>query len=155
LRIWSKYFTHWIVRPEPMALMLASVFFDLRPLHDPEGLFGELHEHVLEHSRANRIFVAHTVANALKHRPPLGFFRNFVLIRGGDHDHTLDIKHRGTVPVVDLARIYALSAGLPGIKTIERLESAAYVKALSRDGASNLIDDLELIGTLRMQHQGR
>jgi CBS domain-containing protein len=59
------------------------------------------------------------------------------------------------VPVVDLARIYALSAGLPGIKTIERLESAAYVKALSRDGASNLIDDLELIGTLRMQHQGR
>ena len=51
LRIWRKYFTNWIERPEPMALMLASVFFDLRALHDPEGLFGELHEHVLEHSR--------------------------------------------------------------------------------------------------------
>ena len=100
LRIWRKYFTNWIERPEPRALMLASVFFDLRALHDPEGLFGELHEHVLEHSRANRIFIAYMAANALKHRPPLGFFRNFVLISGGDHDHTLDIKHRGTVPVV-------------------------------------------------------
>jgi len=153
LRIWRKYFTNWIQRPEPMALMLASVFFDLRPLHDPEGMFEELHEHVLEHSRANRIFIAYMASNALKHRPPLGFFRNFVLISGGDHDHTLDLKHRGTVPIVDLARVYALSAGLPQINTIERLEAGARVQAVSREGAANLIDALEFIGTLRMRHQ--
>jgi CBS domain-containing protein len=92
-------------------------------------------------------------SNALKHRPPLGFFRNFVLISGGDHDHTLDLKHRGTVPIVDLARIYALSAGIPEINTIERLEAGAKVQAVSRDGAANLIDALEFIGTLRMRHQ--
>jgi len=153
LRIWRKYFTNWIERPEPMALMLASVFFDVRALHDPEGLFEELHEHILDHSRANRIFIAYMASNALKHRPPLGFFRNFVLVSGGDHDHTLDVKHRGTVPVVDLARVYALSAGIPEINTIERLEKAAEVKAVSRDGAANLIDALEFIGTLRMRHQ--
>lgn len=153
LRIWRKYFTNWIERPEPMALMLASVFFDLRPLHDPEGLFEELHEHILEHCRSNRIFIAYMAANALKHRPPLGFFRNFVLIGSGDHHHTLDIKHRGTVPVVDLARVHALSAGIRQINTIERLEAAAELKALSRDGAANLIDALEFIGTLRMRHQ--
>jgi CBS domain-containing protein len=56
---------------------------------------------------------------------------------------------------VDLARIYALSAGLPQINTIERLETAAEVRALSQDGAANLIDALEFIGTLRMQHQMR
>jgi CBS domain-containing protein len=153
LRIWRKYFTNWIERPEPMALMLASVFFDLRALRDPEGLFEELHEHVLDHCRANRIFIAYMAANALKHRPPLGFFRNFVLVSGGDHDHTLDVKHRGTVPVVDLARVYALSAGIPEINTIERLERAAEAQALSRDGAANLIDALEFIGTLRIRHQ--
>lgn len=155
LRIWRKYFTNWIERPEPMALMLASVFFDLRPLYDSEGLFEELHEHVLEHCRSNRIFIAYMAANALKHRPPLGFFRNFVLISGGDHDHTLDVKHRGTVPVVDLARVHALAAGIPQINTIERLEAAVELKAMSRDGAANLIDALEFIGTLRMQHQVR
>jgi len=155
LRIWRRYFTDWIERPEPQALMLANVFFDLRPVQDPGGLFEALHRHVLEHSGANRIFIAHMAANALKHRPPLGFFRNFVLIHGGEHDHTFDLKYRGTVPVVDLARVHALSARIGQINTIERLQAGVQVRALSRDGAANLIDALELIGTLRMRHQAR
>jgi len=153
LRVWRRYFTRWIERPEPMALMLANVFFDLRPLRDTADLFGELHEQVLEHSRANRIFIAHMAANALKHRPPIGFFRNFVLISGGAHDRTLDLKHRGTVPIVDLARVYALTAGIPQTNTIERLQAGTEAQTLSRDGAENLIDALALIGILRMRHQ--
>ena len=155
MRIWTKYFNTWIKRPEPMALMLASVFFDLRPIHDPEGLFGELHERVLALSKADRIFIAYMAANALKHRPPLGFFRNFVLIHGGDHNQTFDVKHRGIVPIVDLARVYALSAGLDEINTLERLQAAAEAGALSKDGAANLADAAMFIGTLRMRHQAR
>jgi CBS domain-containing protein len=153
LRIWHKYFTNWILRPEPMSLMLASVFFDLRALHDPEKLFEELQERVLERCKANRIFIAYMASNALKYRPPIGFFRNIVLIQKGDHDHTFDIKHRGIVPIIDLARIYVLSAGLPETNTIERLHSAAEHGALSKDGAANLVDAIEFIGTLRMRHQ--
>jgi CBS domain-containing protein len=155
LRLWRKYFTTWIERPDPMALMLSSVFFDLRPVRDPEGLFEELHEHVLTHSRANRIFIAYMAANALARRPPLGFFRNFVLIHGGDHDHTLDLKHRGTVPVVDLARVHALAAGVTPINTLERIQACVGAGALSAEGAANLTDALEFIGALRMRHQAQ
>jgi len=153
LKIWTKYFNTWIKRPEPMALMLSSVFFDLRPIHDPEGLFGELAERIHTMSKKESIYIAYMAANALKHRPPLGFFRKFVLIRGGEHDQTFDIKHRGIVPVVDLARVYALSAGLDEINTIERLKAAGAARALSSDGAANLVDAHEFIGTLRMRHQ--
>ena len=48
------------------------------------------------------------VRNALTHRPPLGFFRDFVLVHDGQHDDTLDLKHSGLVPIIDMARIYAL-----------------------------------------------
>lgn len=151
---WRQYFEHWITRPDPKALMLASVFFDLRPLHDPANLFEPLHEQVLKLCRENKIFIAYMASNALKHRPPLGFFRKFVLIHGGEHDHTFDIKHRGIVPVVDLARVYALSHGLPEVNTLERLKAAAAeVGGLSKNGAANLVDALEFIGTLRMRHQ--
>ncbi|MCG6941848.1 MAG: DUF294 nucleotidyltransferase-like domain-containing protein [Thiohalocapsa sp.] len=153
LKIWTKYFNTWIKRPEPMALMLSSVFFDLRPIYDPEGLFGELSERIRTLSKKETIYIAYMAANALKHRPPLGFFRNFVLIRGGEHDHTFDIKHRGIVPIVDLARVYALSAGLQETNTLERLRAAGAAKALSADGAANLVDAHEFIGTLRMRHQ--
>jgi CBS domain-containing protein len=153
LRIWHKYFTNWILKPDPMSLMLANVFFDLRAVYDPANLFADLQERVLERCKANRIFIAYMVANALKYRPPLGFFRNIVLIQGGDHDHTFDIKHKGIVPIVDLARIYALSGGLSETNTIERLGSAAESGTLSKDGAANLTDAIELVGTLRMRHQ--
>jgi CBS domain-containing protein len=155
LRIWTKYFNTWIKRPDPMALMLSSVFFDLRAIRDPDGLLGELQERVLALSKADRIFIAYMAANALKHRPPLGFFRKLVLIHGGEHDQTFDIKHRGIVPIVDLARVYALSAGLDEINTLERLKAAAAEGALSKDGGANLVDAAELIGTLRMRHQAR
>lgn len=153
LRLWKKYFNTWIQRPDPMSLMLSSVFFDLRPIYDPEGMFEEIHDQVLRLSKANRIFIAYMAANALKHRPPLGFFRNFVLIDGGEHDHTFDLKHRGTVPIIDLARVYALSAGIPETNTLERLRATAETGVLSREGAANLSDAAQFIGTLRMRHQ--
>ena len=153
LRLWKKYFNTWIQRPDPMSLMLSSVFFDLRPVYDPAGMFEEIHDQVLRLSKDNRIFIAYLTANAIKNRPPVGFFRNFVLIHGGDHDHTFDIKHRGTVPIIDLARVYALANGITETNTLERLRTAAETGALSAEGAANLIDAAEFIGTLRMRHQ--
>lgn len=155
LRIWRRYFSDWIDRPAPMALMLSSVFFDMRVVAGDESLFQRLQPLVLERSKKNRIFLAYMVANALKHRPPLGFFRNFVLIGGGNHAKTFDLKHRGIVPVVDLARIFSLSEALDEINTIHRLETAAKTHAISKDGSANLIDAYEFIGTLRVQHQVR
>lgn len=155
LTVWHGYFTDWVERPQPQALLNASVFFDLRALHDPHHLFPALQREVLSKTSKNRIFIAHMTANAIKHRPPLGFFRNFVLVRGGDHDHTLDLKLRGTVPIIDMARVHALSAGIPEVNSLERLRMVAGSAALSRDGAANLIDALEFIGTLRVRHQAQ
>ena len=153
--VWRRYFDAWINEPEPMALMLSSVFFDLRVVHGDVSLLNDLQQENLEKSRANGIFLAYMVANALMHRPPLGFFRNIVLIHGGEHDKTFDIKLRGVVPVVDLARVYSLAEGLDEVNTVDRLRAAAGTKALSADGARNLEDAYDFIATLRVQHQAR
>jgi CBS domain-containing protein len=153
LTVWRGYFRQWIERPEPKALMLTCIFFDLRPVRGATGLFEALQREVLERSRRNSIFLAHMVVNALTHRPPLGFFRTFVLIHDGKHDDTLDLKHRGTVPIVDMARVYALAHGLPAVGTIERLREAAQAGALSREMAENLEDAFEFIGSIRLRHQ--
>lgn len=156
LRVWRRYFDTWIDKPEPMALMLACVFFDLRAVGGDESLLRRLLPQVLAKSRQNRIFLAYMVSNALKHRPPLGFFRNFVLISGGgDHDHTFDIKLRGIVPITDLARVYALSEGIDAVNTLHRLEAAALASAVSKTGAADLIDAFQFIATLRVRHQAQ
>jgi CBS domain-containing protein len=154
-QVWRRYFDTWIDEPEPMALMLSSVFFDLRVVHGDSALLEGLQRENLAKSRANGIFLAYMVANALTHRPPLGFFRNIVLIHGGEHDKTFDIKLRGIVPIIDLARIYSLAEGIEQINTLERLRAAAGTGTLSNQGARNLQDAYEFIATLRVQHQAR
>lgn len=155
LATWRRYFDRWTHQPEPKALMLTCVFFDLRCIHGDSGLLDALREHVLRRTRGNRIFLAHMAANALTHQPPLGFFRNFVLIRGGDHNHTFDLKHNGIIPIVDLARIYALAAGIGAVNTQERLEASVEGGEVSISGAMDLRVALEFISHVRIQHQAR
>jgi CBS domain-containing protein len=153
LKTWKGYFDKWIESPEPKSVMLSSIFFDLRPVTGSMELFTPLQQRILEKSQKNQLFLAHMTANALKHRPPLGFFRQFVLERGGEHDDTLDLKHRGIVPITDIARVLALSLGRPAVNTVERLRSCSGTPALSSEMAENLEDALEFIASLRIQHQ--
>lgn len=155
LKTWKEYFSRWINEPDPKALMLTCVFFDLRYIYGDDKLLKELRQHVLERTRNNSIFLAYMVTNALTHQPPLGFFRNFVLIRGGEHDHTFDLKLTGIAPIVDLARVYALSAGNDAVNTQDRLATSASSGEVSEEGARDLRDALEFISSLRIQHQAR
>ncbi|OOZ39348.1 cyclic nucleotide-binding protein [Solemya pervernicosa gill symbiont] len=152
---WQSYFDRWINAPERKALMHTSIFFDMRPIYGDEALFEALHKPMLKQCQQNGIFHAHMAANALDQRPPLGFFRNFVLIHDGEHNRTLDLKQRGTMPIVELARLYALAEGLSELNTRDRLRAAAGTPSLSKEGAADLEHALAFIATLRLHHQSR
>lgn len=155
LSVWRGYFARWIARPDPMAQMLSSVMFDLRPIDGDAGLFTGLQRETLDLARKNSIFRAHMIANSLKHTPPLGLFRGFALIRSGENKDTVDLKHNGIVPIVDLARVYALDAGIEAVNTRERLLLAREAGTVSESGADDLVDALDLISDIRLEHQAR
>jgi CBS domain-containing protein len=152
---WAQYFRKWTAEPEPKALMLTCVFFDLRAIHGQTALLDTLREDVLARTRGNRIFLAYMVGNALKHQPPLGLFNRMSTLRSGEHRGTLDLKHSGIVPIVDLARVYALAGGHAAVNTHDRLAVAAASGEISEQSAHDLRDALEYIATLRIQHQAR
>jgi CBS domain-containing protein len=153
VRVWRRYFEGWIARPDGEAQMLASVMFDLRPIAGDETLFAGLQEDVLAKASRNSIFVGHMIANSLKHQPPLGLLRGFATIRSGEHKNTIDLKHNGVVPVVDLGRVYALRGRLTAANTRARLLEARAKGVLSETGAKDLIDAYDLIAESRLEHQ--
>ncbi|HRJ54092.1 MAG TPA: putative nucleotidyltransferase substrate binding domain-containing protein [Candidatus Thiothrix moscowensis] len=158
LSVWRGYFETWINKPEPMALMYASIFFDLRCLHGDESLLDSLQEEVLLKTRASTLFQAFMAGNALSHKPPVGFFRGFVLDKDSKDDKAdkgMDMKKRGVVPVIDMARLYALASGLKPINTWERLDAIAEAGGISRSLIDDLRDAFEFISTVRLQHQAQ
>jgi CBS domain-containing protein len=155
MHVWAGYFDKWIDQPQPKALMLTCVFFDLRAIHGKTALLDTLRSRVVRLTRSNSLFLAHMVGNALKHRPPLGMFGQITISRGGDHPNTVDLKHAGIVPIVDLARIYALAAGITMANTHDRLEVAAQANEISEQSARDLREALEFLCKLRIAHQAR
>lgn len=154
-RRWVEYFTQWVDRPDPKALMLTCVFFDLRAVRGPAGLLNPLRREVLQRTRGNRIFLAHMASNALGHTPALGMFGRLAPERGGEHAGTIDLKHHGIVPIVDLARIYALAAAEEAVNTHDRLLAVAAGGEVSTESARDLRHALEFLGQLRLRHQAR
>ena len=152
---WEQYFSQWVDTPVAQALMLTCVFFDLRAVHGQSELLESLRRDVLERTRGNSLFLAHMVGNALKHRPPLGMFGTLSRIRGGEHAGTIELKHSGVVPIVDLARLFALAGGAPAVNTQDRLEGAAASGEVSVQSARDLGEALEFISRLRIRHQAR
>lgn len=155
LATWKRYFDSWINQPEPEAQMLASVQFDLRPIRGETRLFDELQDEIFAKAKNNSVFIVFMASNALSHTPPLGFLRNAVVNFGGEQSKVLDLKMRGTVPIIDLARVHALSAGVTETNTHDRLVAARAAGALSENGMHDLVDALEFLTMVRLRHQSR
>jgi CBS domain-containing protein len=152
---WLQYFEQWTGKPDPKALMLTCVFFDLRAIHGQTKLLDELRTEVARRTKNNSIFLAYMVSNALMHQPPLGMFGNISVNRSGEHPGTIDLKHNGIVPIVDLARVYALAGGLEAVNTDDRLAASAKSREISPQSARDLRDALEFMASLRIAHQVR
>jgi CBS domain-containing protein len=150
---WAEYFDSWTNKPEPKALMLTCVFFDQRLIHGRASLLDDLRRSLLKATRDNRIFLSYMVGNALKHRPPLTLFGGIATVRHGELRDAIDLKHSGIVPIVDLARIYALAGGHEAVNTFERLSVAAQSQEISEQGARDLRDALEFLASVRIRHQ--
>jgi CBS domain-containing protein len=153
LATWRKYFDDWVKVPDAKKVMLACNFFDLRALAGDETLLQQLFPAAVDMAKNNQIFLAHLAANATRHNIPLGFFRQFVLVSDSEHRDQLDLKLGGVMPITELARLFALTAGVVKVNTYERLQAASEKNALSPAGAANLRDALEVVNTIRLRHQ--
>ncbi len=153
--VWRSYFNQWISSPDPKALMYASIFFDLKCIYGTPELLKDLMTEVFTKTRQNTIFQSHMAHNAEHYKPPLGFFRNFILEDNGVNKKSLNLKKKGVVPIVDIARVYALSHGVRAVNTQGRLRELADVGGLSASGAKELIEAYKFINLVRIKHQSR
>lgn len=153
LAAWKETFNDWINNPNGEALLRSSIFFDLRGIYGETRFAGELLDFIVANTRDNRSFLAHMAHNATRRKPPLGFFRQFVVEKSGEHSKSINLKARGIAPVIDTVRVHALACGSRKVNTFERLKDVARSSLLTEGKANELIDALELIGMVRIRHQ--
>lgn len=143
---WQRKFDRWIRTPEPQALLDAAIFFDFRRVHGELSL-APLAELVAA-AREARLFLRLLAQNALRFRPPLGLFNRLQTGDGG-----IDLKSGGLMPIVGMARVRALAAGLAERSTLDRVEGAAAAGTLRRESADTLAEAFRFLVRLRLDAQ--
>ena len=133
---WRSVARSWLDDPDQeKALILVSVLIDGRGVYPADA--GDPLADVFADAPRHPKLLRKLGLFALSHRPPTGFLREFVLEHDGERRGTLDIKRGGLVPVVDIARWAAMSAGVTAGSTATRLTAAGRAGTLDAGDGGN------------------
>jgi CBS domain-containing protein len=105
--------------------------------------------------RDQKVFLGYLANMAIKNRPPIGFFKSFVVEKGGEHKDELNLKVKGLAPLVDIVRLFALEKGVHETSTLERIETLRPLHTIVEEYADDLEQAFEFIMLLRIHHQFR
>lgn len=153
LRVWQAYFTDWIEQPTAERLLHSGIFFDLDAVWGQTQWAYQLTQLIVKKAPQRPHFLACMTRNALQRTPPLGFFKDFVMESDGRHNNSLNIKRRGTAPMVDLVRVHALAMGSTASNTFDRLQDLINHRVLPKGRGEDLRDAYEVIALARIRQQ--
>ena len=137
---WCRTISGWVADPRPQTLRLATIFFDFRPIYAEAEFAEALDHHLREALEGNKLFLRLLAKNGLYNRPPLGFLRQFVVLKGGEHKNKLNLKLSGLTPMVDAVRVMALDQQVAPSEVRARLQ-----EDLPFARVTNTLDRLEEI----------
>jgi CBS domain-containing protein len=152
--VWKRRFSEWIHAAEAEDLLYSSIFFDFRGGYGQMALIEQLRSHLMESLVGWSGFFRHLTQNALLHKPPLGFFRNFVVESKGEHRNKFDIKS-AMLPIVDYARVYALKHGVAETNTLDRLQRLMQKEVLPAKDFAEIEQGYGFMMQLRFARQVR
>jgi len=150
LTTWERYFRAWMEEPDEQALADTTIFFDFRQVGGTLDADASLRP-VVGQATAHPAFLGRLALMALRRESPLDMFGQLRGMRQGRR-RVLDLKLRGIAGIVDLARVFALEAGVPETNTLVRLRLAA---ARGLDVAPDLAESFEFLQQVRLRHQAR
>jgi len=153
LSLWKDYFRKWCRTPTPESVLNSLIFFDFKSGFGAADLVKELKGEVSATARKSDIFLLWLAKTTLASRPPLTFFRNFIVEKDGEHKNTFDLKTRGLVFIVDFARLMALKHGITETNTLNRLNLLKENQYLSETLCIEIIEAYEFLMHLRLIHQ--
>jgi signal-transduction protein with cAMP-binding, CBS, and nucleotidyltransferase domain len=110
-----------------------------------------LRSHVLETIRRNPAFLPALGRFVVDTPVPLGFFRNYVVGKGGTYGDKIDLKGDGLVPLVTCIKLLSWQQGIPYTNTLRRIKALETTGTLSDDLGDFLEQAFETFLTLKLR----
>ncbi len=150
---WKKEIASWIEKPKPENILSIAIFFDFRNVFGSSALVESLRDYVFDYIKKSKMFIPYLAAEAVKFKPPLGFFGGFVVEKSGEHKGEFDIKKGGVFPITQGVRALALEYGIKKTNTFDRIRELEGLGVLTKDYSKDLQESYRFLSGLRMRFQ--
>jgi CBS domain-containing protein len=151
---WRDQIGAWMHQRQGVAARFADIFFDFVPAWGETEFATELRDTVTPLIAANRGFLRDMFDLQAEHRPAIGWFGRFISVTDKpEHKGKINMKHHGTLPLVEGVRLLALKHGVPATSTLARIEALRAADVLSADEQDYLAGGLHHVTYLLLRQQ--
>ena len=126
---WTKQYSSWMNTPGENSNDLSSIFFDFEIAFGEPKIEEAIENVIFQNAKNNALFFDFLGNDALRKNAPLSFFKKFIVEEEeGPNKNKFDIKTRALMPLIDGARLFALSFNIKGVNnTYFRFKQLAIV----------------------------
>jgi CBS domain-containing protein len=150
---WEKRVSSWVDTPVPENVLNSAIFFDFRSVFGDKTLADGLEEYVHKKIKGKSLFMGYFVSEGLKFKPPLTFFKGFVVERSGEHKGELDLKKGGIFPITHGVRCLSLFNGILERNTYDRIRVLMERGILEKNFGRDLLEAYRFLNMLRFREQ--
>ncbi len=141
----------WIEEPNYENFMDMAIFFDSTPVAGKLSLHIELIDYLLSKVEQTPSILMHFARAIETFESPLGLFSQF--IHDKEHKNEIDIKKGALFALIHGVRALALEHKIRATNTTVRIKELNNNGFLSKEDASDLMEALEILNTLRLHSQ--
>ncbi len=151
---WRAQLAIWGRKHSFVAVRLADILFDFQPVYGRRELADSLRHDVVGMVRRSPGFLRELHEQSGQQAVALGWFGRFITERDKpEHRGEINLKHTGTVPLVQNVRLLALKHGLVETATMARIAGLRDAGVLDRDEADYLDGAFRHITFLLLRQQ--
>lgn len=112
---WTKQYNNWMNTPGENSNEISSIFFDFEIAFGEPKIEESIENVIFNNAKNNTLFFDFLGNDALRKNAPLTFFKKFNVEEEGVYKNKFDIKTRALMPLIDGARLFALSQNIRGV----------------------------------------
>jgi signal-transduction protein with cAMP-binding, CBS, and nucleotidyltransferase domain len=151
---WREQIALWLRKRTEMQLLLSDILIDFRHVWGDATLSETLRTYMGQAVRRNRTFIRDLFSIEADYAAALGWFGRLRSERDKwDRPGMINLKLRGTLPLVQAARLFSLKAGVTATSTLARLDGLQAKSVLNLEDHADLKDAFRFIAYLLLRQQ--
>jgi CBS domain-containing protein len=150
---WLDGIDEMIRKADLDSILRISLLTDMRHITGSGELSGRLKAYLFKKVAKSLFLLKYMAREALRFTPPIGFFGNFLVERGGERKGEFDIKKGGVFPITQSVRTLAVEHAILEPSTEERIQRLGEAGVFSAGLSAGILEAYAFFQTLRVRSQ--